>query len=118
MAGPDAVPKPTAPQVAQTDEGAKNAPTAAELVGDWSATSKDAKFDMNLAADGKFTWAFQQNGKRQEVKGVYAIDGATLAMEPDSGGTMLAEVSKQADNSLHFAQIGAPAGDPGLVFKK
>ena len=73
---------------------------------------------MKLTDDGKFTWAFDQDGKRQEVGGVYAIDGATLAMEPDSGGVMLADLKVEGENSLHFAMVGAPPGDAGLEFSR
>jgi tetratricopeptide (TPR) repeat protein len=93
-------------------------PTDSAVVGNWSASSRNSKFDMQLANDGKFTWAFSQNGKRQEVKGVYALEGNTLAMEPDSGSTMLADISLTGKDTLQFQMIGAPAGDPGLTFKR
>src|SRR6476619_3606347 len=78
---PAATPKPDAPSV-----------PVADLVGKWNAAGQgNSKFAMELTKDGAFTWTFTQAGKPQSVKGVYAVEGNTLAMEPESGGTMLAE---------------------------
>jgi hypothetical protein len=51
------------------------------------------------------------------VKGVYAIDQNKLAMEPNTGGTMLADLTKNS-MGFHFAMEGAPDKDPGLDFAK
>jgi uncharacterized protein (TIGR03066 family) len=92
---------------------------AAELVGKWTASGQgNAKFAMELTGDGMFSWTFVQGGKPQTVKGVYAVDGNTLAMEPESGGVMLAEVTPPQGGSLSFKMMGAPPGDPGLKFAK
>jgi tetratricopeptide (TPR) repeat protein len=117
IAGPDAIPKPPATPEQLAVQNAP-APKEAELVGNWSATARNAKFEMNLADDGKFTWVHEQDGKRQEVKGVYALQDKSLAMEPDSGGIMLADVTNLGNNTLHFQMVGAPPGDSGLQFKK
>jgi len=73
---------------------------------------------MELTKDGAFSWTFTQAGKPQTVKGVYAVDGNVLAMEPESGGTMLAEVTQPQGGSFGFQLLGAPPGDPGLKFVK
>jgi uncharacterized protein (TIGR03066 family) len=92
---------------------------AADLVGSWNAAGqRGTKFEMGLAQDGKFTWNYSQNGKSQSVKGVYALDGNVLAMEPESGGVMLAEVTPPQGGRLDFKLLGAPPGDPGLKFAK
>lgn len=90
------------------------------LVGTWSATGSDGtKFTLNMAANGSFTWTFTREGNSQEAKGVFAIDKNVLALEPDNdAGSMLGELTKKSDNEFHFSLIGAPAGDPGLDFKK
>jgi hypothetical protein len=45
---------------------------------------------MTLVSDGAFTWSFSKGaGPKRSVKGVYAIDGNTLAMQPDGGVTMV-----------------------------
>lgn len=110
---PSAVPEPPA-RPAESGPG----PSAAEIVGNWSATSKNSKFQMNLTNDGKFTWVYDQGGKKQEVKGVYAIDGKTLAMEPDAGGTMLADLSMEGKDAMQFLMVGGPPGDTGLKFTR
>jgi uncharacterized protein (TIGR03066 family) len=90
---------------------------AEALVGKWSAAGPaNAKFNLELTKDGNFSWAYSQGGKSQTVKGVYALDGATLAMEPEGGGTMLADVTVPQNGSFSFAMLGAPPGDPGLKF--
>lgn len=90
-----------------------------KLIGAWTASGTEStSFQLTLAADGKFTWAFSQNGENQSVSGVYALDGHTLAMEPDAGGTMLAEVTLNDKGGFAFRQIGTPEGDPGLTFSK
>jgi tetratricopeptide (TPR) repeat protein len=115
--GPEAVGAPTTPRA--TAAAAPPAIAASELVGTWSAAGQGgAKFDLGLGQDGNFTWSFTQQGKAQTVKGVFALDGNVLAMEPESGGTMLAEITKPAAGSFAFAMLGAPPGDPGLKFTK
>jgi uncharacterized protein (TIGR03066 family) len=101
-------PKPEGPPIA-----------AADLVGKWNAAGQgNTKFAMELTKDGAFSWTFTQAGKPQAVKGVYAIDGNVLAMEPESGGVMLAEVTQPQGGSFGFQLLGAPPGDPGLKFVK
>lgn len=88
------------------------------LIGKWSADSQGNKFTLELSKDGTFTWSFAQGTQKQSVKGVYAIDGNTVAMEPESGGTMLAELTPPEGGSFHFQMLGAPPDDPGLKFSK
>jgi hypothetical protein len=89
------------------------------VVGTWTASGpKNAKYDMTLTKDGAFTWGFSKGGPKQEVKGVYAVDGNNLAMQPDGGGTMLMELKLNAPDSLHADIVGAAKGDPGLEFKR
>ena len=115
--GPEALGAPSTPATSPATEAP--AVNAAELVGTWNAAKQDgAKFELGLTADGNFTWTFAQNGKSQTVKGVYALDGNTLAMEPQSGGVMLAEVGQPMGGSFQFALLGAPPGDAGLKFTK
>jgi uncharacterized protein (TIGR03066 family) len=92
---------------------------AAELVGRWSAAGESgAKFVLELTQEGNFTWTYSQDGKSQTVEGVFALDGDVLAMEPETGGTMLAQVTQPRGGSFAFALLGAPPGDPGLKFAK
>ncbi|MCI0361321.1 MAG: tetratricopeptide repeat protein, partial [Planctomycetaceae bacterium] len=115
--GPEALGPSAAPP--ESAKPAGPAVPAADLVGSWTAAGQSGtKFELGLAPDGKFTWSYSQNGKSQSVKGVYALDGNVLAMEPESGGVMLAEVTPPQAGRFGFALLGAPPGDPGLQFAK
>jgi uncharacterized protein (TIGR03066 family) len=115
--GPEALGVPA--DAAETAAPDVPAVAAADLVGSWTAAGqKNTKFAMELSKDGNFSWTFTERGKPQTVKGVYAVDGNTLAMEPESGGTMLAEVTQPKAGGFEFKMLGAPPGDPGLKFVK
>ena len=115
--GPDALG--VAPEVADTTAQEAPAVAAADLVGNWSAKGeRNTKFAMELSKDGNFSWTYTEKGKPQTVKGVYAVDGNVLAMEPESGGVMLAEVTQPKAGGFDFKMLGAPPGDPGLKFAK
>ena len=83
--------------------------TEAELIGSWKATRGDAKFDLTLAKDGEFTWTYDSGKDKQTIKGVFIVDDGVLAMEPDSGGVMLADVSKPSGGKFTFRQNGTAA---------
>jgi len=108
-ARPDAPPaetKPASPPIA-----------AADLVGEWSAKGpKGSEYRVEFSEDGNFAWTYAAGGKTEKIGGVYAVDRSALAMEPDSGGTLVAEVSQLKAGTLRFAPAGAPAGDSGLDF--
>jgi hypothetical protein len=73
---------------------------------------------MSLTKDGNFTWSFARGKRKDEVKGVYALEGNVLAMEPETGGTMLAELKVGQESNLHFRMVGADKADPGLDFSR
>lgn len=107
------------PAASQPAESEAPAVPATDLVGKWTATGEGkSTFAMDLTKDGNFSWKYTQNGKSQEVKGVFAVDGNVLAMEPESGGQMLAEVTPPKGGSFKFKLLGAPPGDEGLKFAK
>jgi tetratricopeptide (TPR) repeat protein len=115
--GPDALGTPAASPAETPTE--TPAVAAAELVGQWTAAGQDgAKFQLGLSGEGGFTWSYSQNGKAETVKGVFALDGDVLALEPASGGVMLAQVTQPQGGSFQFQLLGAPPGDPGLRFAK
>jgi len=89
-----------------------------DLIGNWKASSGNSKFELKLTDKKTFSWTYDDKGKTTTVEGVYAVDGNTLAMEPDAGGTMAAELTKLTGSGFHFAVVGAPPGDKGLDFKK
>jgi hypothetical protein len=105
-------------QEAPSPETPKDVPPDS-VIGSWSAQGQGkSHFAMNLGKDGSFTWGFTSGGRKQEVKGVFTVEANVLAMEPDSGGTMLAEVSLKEPNTLHFKMIGGKSDDPGLNFQR
>jgi hypothetical protein len=73
---------------------------------------------MSLTKEGNFTWSYTTGARKQEVRGVYALDGSSLAMEPTGGGTLLVELTLRDANSMQFQVVGAPAGEPALQFKR
>jgi tetratricopeptide (TPR) repeat protein len=92
---------------------------AADLVGTWKASGQGgAQFTLKLDDKGLFTWTYAAGGKTTSVDGVYAVDGANLALQPDAGGTMLAEITPPQNGAFHFQEVGGPASDTGLDFRK
>jgi hypothetical protein len=109
------------------DAQAAEAPPAASapaipsdaIVGEWTATGQGgAKYSMSLAKDGRFTWGFTRGKKKQEAKGVQTLEGNVLAMEPDSGGILLAELSQSGPDTLQFKMIGGASDSPPLEFRR
>lgn len=91
---------------------------SAKLIGTWHAARKGkATFELTLTKDQAFTWVYREGKKHEEVKGAYALDGNVLALEPDAGGVMLAEITDPQAGSFVFRTVGAPKNDPGLTFK-
>jgi tetratricopeptide (TPR) repeat protein len=108
----------------KSDAGPPPAPESAvkidtaQVLGTWTASRGKASFELTLDKDKGFTWVHRQGKKRQEVKGAYALDGDTLALEPDAGGVMLAEISAPQNGAFEFRTVGAPKVDQGLKFQK
>jgi tetratricopeptide (TPR) repeat protein len=93
--------------------------TAEDLVGTWKAKGpSNSAFEMTLTKEGGFTWKYTKGKKEQVVKGAYAIDRNTIAMEPASGGVMLADLTPQSANAVDFKMIGTPASEPALKFTR
>jgi uncharacterized protein (TIGR03066 family) len=108
-----------APPAAPGGERVPDAIPADKIVGSWTAAGpKAATYSMTLAKDGTFTWTFNRGARKEQAKGVYTIEGNVLAMEPDSGGIMLAEMSTKDDGGLHFKMVGGPKDDKGLDFRR
>ena len=89
------------------------------IAGKWNASgSGTAKYSMDLRKDGTFTWSFKRGTRKQESKGVYTVEGNVLAMEPDTGGVLLAELTLKEADRLYFKMIGGAKDDPGLDFSR
>jgi tetratricopeptide (TPR) repeat protein len=89
----------------------------AKLIGTWNASRGKATFELILGSDKSFTWSYREGKNRQDVKGVFALNGNALALEPDAGGIMLAEITEPREGSFVFRTVGAPKTDQGLTFK-
>jgi tetratricopeptide (TPR) repeat protein len=110
------------PRTAQTTTPAAAAPKpvpADNVVGDWTAAvASSSSYSMALQKDGTFTWAFSRGARKREAKGVYTIEGNVLAMQPDSGGVLLSELTVKEPDVLRFKMIGGATEDPGLEFRR
>jgi hypothetical protein len=103
----------------KVETAAPAGPTVAaeKLLGDWKAKGpSNSAFDMKLTKDGQFTWEYSKGKKKQVVKGAYALDRNTLAMEPAAGGVMLAQLTPRSADAVDFKMIGAPEHEPPLTF--
>jgi tetratricopeptide (TPR) repeat protein len=89
------------------------------IVGAWTASAANSSnYSMNLKKDGTFTWGFNRGKRKQESKGVYTIEGNVLAMEPDTGGVLLAELTAKGQDGLNFKMIGGAKDDAGIDFRR
>jgi tetratricopeptide (TPR) repeat protein len=103
----------------QPVQAAAPAVDESKLLGNWTASRPGgAEFSLTLTKDHQFTWVYTKGNKREEVKGVFALNGSVLALEPNAGGVMVAELSKPSDTAFTFREAGAPASDPGLSFRR
>ena len=89
-----------------------------ELIGSWKASKQDSEFQLDLGKDGSFTWTYTKGQQKQSMTGVFAIDQNNLALEPKSGGTMLAEVDFANPSQFEFKMVSGDSKDPGLQFNK
>jgi tetratricopeptide (TPR) repeat protein len=87
------------------------------LIGKWTAKVKNSSFKLELSKDGRFSWSFTSKEGTQGISGVYALKDSTLAMEPDGGGVMLAELHLEGTR-LNFQQVGADPGAAPLNFER
>src|SRR5262249_34004622 len=117
-APPSAKPTPQAPDAGAPDPTPPKEIDAAKIVGKWTAKRQDgAMFTLTLSQDEKFTWAFDNKGKREEFGGKYSVDGAILVLERADGAQMPGLIT-MASNGFNFKLYGGPPDDTGLDFKK
>jgi uncharacterized protein (TIGR03066 family) len=119
----DAAGKPT-PQPPDADASAEDQPEApaaidaGKIVGKWTAKRPNGPtFSLNLTKDSKFTWGYEQGGKKEEFGGKYSVDGAVLVLERTDGAQMPGLVTL-ANGGFNYKLYGGPPDDPGLDFKK
>jgi tetratricopeptide (TPR) repeat protein len=111
LAGPDAKAAAPPPQESTVKID------ATKLQGTWNASrGGKTSFELTLSPDKSFRWLYKSGKTTQEVKGAYAIDKNVLAMEPDAGGVMLAEIADPSDGMFAFKPVGVTGSD--LQFRK
>jgi tetratricopeptide (TPR) repeat protein len=92
---------------------------AADLAGTWKARGPgDSNFELTLTGAGEFTWKYARGKKRQTVRGAFAVDADTLAMEPESGGVLVAQLTPQGKDALAFTVVGSKSSDSTLTFRR
>lgn len=89
-----------------------------QVVGNWNAISENTSFRMVLNEDGTFRWTYTRGEQSEEIQGVWEIEGNVLALEPTTGGVMLAELGSIEKGRFTFRMTGAPPSDPGLNFNR
>ena len=90
--------------------------TEADLLGSWASTGPgEAKFALTLTEEGEFSWEYTSGSDKQQIKGVFVVDDGVLAMEPDSGGVMLANVWNQ-DQGFRFDPVGSNDPNASIAF--
>ncbi|HVX14434.1 MAG TPA: tetratricopeptide repeat protein [Pirellulales bacterium] len=99
----------------------------AALFGKWHAKRDDGTVELELRADGKFTWKMTRAGPPQAglvagsgfATGSFTLHNATLTLNgAPNEGSMVAQVSIEGGNSFTFKPLGGPPNDPGLTFIK
>jgi tetratricopeptide (TPR) repeat protein len=90
---------------------------ASSLVGNWTATRADsATIKLAMAADGKFTWALDQNGKPQQFNGTYTVADNLLVLKQGDNPMMVGQLASLAKDRFNFKLPGDNPSDPGLTF--
>lgn len=91
----------------------------AALVGDWHAKRDDGSaFELDLKADGTFTWKMTKTNQALTISGKYTLEKATLTLAGANQGSMVAQVTVDGGNRFTFKPQGGPVDDPGLTFTK
>jgi tetratricopeptide (TPR) repeat protein len=93
---------------------------AAAIVGHWKASrSEGSKFELNLGADGKFSWQFAQpDGKEQKLNGTYTLADNYLILKASDQNALVGQVGMGSDGKLIFKLAGGSPNDPGLSFTR
>jgi tetratricopeptide (TPR) repeat protein len=105
-----------APAMTRTDADAKIA--VDDLVGTWNAKRENGEFSLRLEKDMRFTWTHREGKRTSKVTGVFAVNNGTLALEPQAGGVMLANIQMKAKGRMQFRMVGSGAKDNGLTFTR
>ncbi len=103
------------PKIASPPAATDSKNPVPDLIGKWQAVGAGgSSFSLSLTKENEFTWTYTKGKKVQTVKGAYALDGTTLAMEPEQGGVMLADLTPQGKDNFEFKMVGAKPSEPAL----
>jgi hypothetical protein len=69
-----------------------------------------------MAADGKFTWAVEKNGKPQQFSGTYAVTDNLLVLKQAGNPVMVGQAASITGDRFTFKLPGDNPADPGLNF--
>jgi hypothetical protein len=92
--------------------------TKDQLAGSWNTKASRGTIKMDLNKDGTFQWTYKEGTKTEDIRGIFEVHGDEIAMQPDTGGTMLAELNLTQPSTLNFKMVGGPEKDSGLNFTK
>ena len=79
------------------------------LAGTWSTQVGPASYTLTLTPTNEFLWALRAPGRAEEIRGVFLVNGTTLALEPDTGGLLLADLTQIDDRTLSARFVGLGA---------
>lgn len=82
---------------------------AGYLTGSWSTQVGPASYALTLTPTNEFLWSLRAPGRTEEIRGVFVVNGTTLALEPDTGGLLLADLTQPDDRTLSARFIGLGA---------
>ncbi|MBV8558521.1 MAG: tetratricopeptide repeat protein [Planctomycetaceae bacterium] len=118
-ANPIPVQAPDQGQPVPEGPGLPTDPVPARLVGAWTANPvKDVTITLTLDQEKGFAWKVGDRGQAREFKGQATFDNDTLALVPPDQPPMVGTVAWKDDGHFQFKALGAPTGDPGLLFGK
>jgi hypothetical protein len=69
-----------------------------------------------MNAGGNYTWNFMNGGEATDLKGTYGLNDKGLLVLTSDDTQMVSAIEMKEEGKLHFTLVGAPDGDPGLVF--
>ncbi len=90
-----------------------------DLVGTWKATASDGvRFELTLNQGGEFIWRYTRGNDTQSMRGAFAVEGDTLAMQPETGGVLVAEITPPDASGFTFKPVGSPEVSQTLKFTR
>lgn len=115
MNQPETTPPPAAAGDAPPADYEKSDIPLEKLQGTWTASKEGAKYELQLTPQEEFIWTYTKDGQSQSSKGAYTVRAKSLAMEPDTGGVMLADIDLLSTGVLKFAVID---NGPTMEFRR